>query len=90
MKYKPCSLYTFKAPDLLNLNEKFNTNRSNNENISKVHDLPVHPSYMYMTIIFKHLLCNRMADQSQTSWKGTKVCINGQGNLTKRAAMAIN
>ena len=25
--------------------------------------------YMYMTIIFKHLLCNRMADQSQTSWK---------------------
>ena len=46
--------------------------------------------YMYMTIIFKHLLCNRMADQSQTSWKGTKVCINGQGNLTKMAAMAIN
>ena len=24
---------------------------------------------MYMTIIYKHLLCNRMADQSQTSWK---------------------
>ena len=28
--------------------------------------------YMYMTIIFKHLLCNRMADQSQTSWKGNE------------------
>ena len=28
--------------------------------------------YMCMTIIFKHLLCNRMADQSQTSWKGNE------------------
>ena len=28
--------------------------------------------YMHMTIIFKHLLCNRMADQSQTSWKGNE------------------
>ena len=28
--------------------------------------------YMYMTFIFKHLLCNRMADQSQTSWKGNE------------------
>ena len=28
--------------------------------------------YMYMTIIFKHRLCNRMADQSQTSWKGNE------------------
>ena len=28
--------------------------------------------YMYMTIIFKHLLCIRMADQSQTSWKGNE------------------
>ena len=28
--------------------------------------------YMYMTIIYKHLLCNRMADQSQTSWKGNE------------------
>ena len=28
--------------------------------------------YMYMTIIFKHLLCNRMADQSQTTWKGNE------------------
>ena len=28
--------------------------------------------YMYMTIIFKQLLCNRMADQSQTSWKGNE------------------
>ena len=28
--------------------------------------------YMYMSIIFKHLLCNRMADQSQTSWKGNE------------------
>ena len=28
--------------------------------------------YMNVTIIFKHLLCNRMADQSQTSWKGNE------------------
>ena len=26
---------------------------------------------------------------NQTPWKGTKVCINGQGNLPKMAAMAI-
>ena len=27
--------------------------------------------YMHMTKIFKHL-CNRMADQSHTSWKGNE------------------
>ena len=43
-----------------------------------------------MTIIFKHLLCNRMADQTKLRGRRTKVCINAQGNLTKMAAMAIN
>ena len=42
---------------------------------------------MYMTIIVKHL-CNRMADQTKLHGRGTKVCINGQGNLPKMAAMA--
>ena len=28
--------------------------------------------YMYMTMIFKRLLCNRMADQSKTSWTGNE------------------
>ena len=44
---------------------------------------------MYMTIIVKHLLCNRMVDQTKLHGRGTKVCINGQGNLPKMAAMAI-
>ena len=36
--------------ELRKIFEKFNGNRaSNNENINKVHDLPGHPSYMYIT-----------------------------------------
>ena len=34
---------------------------------------------------YSNMFCNCMTDQSQTS-----VCINGQGNLTKMAARAIN
>ena len=44
---------------------------------------------MYMAIIVKHLLCNRMADQAKLHGRGTKVCVNGHGNLPKMAAMAI-
>ena len=53
--------------------------------------------YMHISIIMKHLLpWNCLANQSQTSymehpWEGgKKVYINGQGHMTKMAAMAIN
>ena len=55
--------------------------------------------YMYVTIIFKLLL----KFSSETTWPikaklyvedhlegAMKVCINGQGHMTKMAAMAIN
>ena len=52
--------------------------------------------YMYMTIIFKHLLLwNARPIKAKLHvehpWEGgMKVYINGQGHLTKMAAMAIN
>ena len=46
--------------------------------------------YMYMTIIFKHLSATAWPIKAKLRGRGTKVCINGQGNLTKMAAMAIN
>ena len=44
--------------------------------------------YMNMTIIFKPLLANYLANQSHIlygpSWEGgTKICINGPGRMTK-------
>ena len=51
--------------------------------------------YMYMAIIFKHLLGNRLASQNKLymehSWeRGMKVNINVSGHVTKMAAMAID
>ena len=51
--------------------------------------------YMYMTIIFKHLLLNRLANQSQTLCgaslgRGNEILYQGQGYMIKMAAMAIN
>ena len=50
---------------------------------------------MYSTIIFKDLLLNSLANQSQTSrgaslGKGMKVYINGPGHMTKMVSMAMN
>ena len=49
---------------------------------------------MYITIIFKHLLLNRLANQAQISCgaslgRGTKVYINFIGHMTKMAAKPI-
>ena len=52
--------------------------------------------YMYMTIIFKHLLPETAKPikaklHVEHPWEGgMKVYINGQGHMTKMAAMAIN
>ena len=50
---------------------------------------------MHMTIIFKHLLCNRLVKAKLYALsivrKGEiKVCINGKGHMTNMATMAIN
>ena len=53
--------------------------------------------YMYMTIIFKQLFFSETAQPIKAKlhmehpWEGgMKVYINGQGHMTKMAAMAIN
>ena len=47
--------------------------------------------YMFMTVVFKDLLRNRLANQSQTSCgvsmgRGNEILYNGQDNMTKIAA----
>ena len=52
--------------------------------------------YMYIFIIMKNLLTLKPLGQSKPNFiwsilgKGGKVYINGQGHMTKMAAMAIN
>ena len=57
---------------------------------------PLGAIYVYISIIMKHLLPLKPLGQSKSNfmehhWKGgKKVYINGQGHMTKMAAMAIN
>ena len=57
--------------------------------------------YMYISIIMKHLLFNFISPETawpikaklhmEHTWEGgKKVYINGQGHMTKMAAMAMN